>query len=453
MKKVVFTLIVLMVVPALYATDLVKDSYIVTFVPGQTDPGVRANELAASHGGKVNRVYRHALQGAHFLMNENQARGMAHNPHVASVSQVYLAEIVGDQSNPTWGIDRVDQRNLPLSHSYHWDYDGSGVNAYILDTGIRITHNDFGGRASWGTDCTGEGDYDGHGHGTHVAGTVGSATYGVAKNVNLIAVKICTSGGSCPSDAILCGIDYATQQKQNNPSIPMVANMSIRGPYDATMNNAVNNSVATGVYYAVAAGNDYGIACDWSPASAADAYTTGATDSGDGQASFSNSGSCVDIHAPGVSILSTYNSSDTATATMSGTSMASPHVCGAGALVFDQYPTWTPYQVMDELTARATVGVISPIDPGSPNLLLYTLGGFVPCTSNADCDDGLFCNGAETCNLGTGQCEAGTDPCYPDACDEVNDVCIVCGQFKEPCSSDADCCPGLTCHPKQFWCK
>ncbi|MCP4657367.1 MAG: S8 family peptidase, partial [bacterium] len=177
MKKAIVTLIVLMVVPALYAGDgvvhkpsgpLVKDSYVVIFA-GQGNPAARANELAATHGGQLNRVYSHALQGAHFLMNENQAAGMAHNPHVALVTQVYLAEIVGDQSNPTWGIDRIDERTLPDDNNYHWDFDGTGVNAYILDTGIRITHNDFGGRASWGTDCTGEGDYDGHGHGTHVA--------------------------------------------------------------------------------------------------------------------------------------------------------------------------------------------------------------------------------------------------------------------------------------------
>ncbi|MCP4657491.1 MAG: S8 family serine peptidase, partial [bacterium] len=245
--------------------------------------------------------------------------------------------------------------------------------------------------------------------------------------------------------------------KHANPSIPMLPNMSIDGQIDPTENAVFNNSVAAGAFYAVAAGNDYGIACDWSPASAADAYTTGATDSGDGQASFSNSGSCVDIHAPGVSILSTYNSSDTATGTMSGTSMASPHVCGGGALVFDEHPTWTPFQVMDEMTARATSGEISPIDAGSPNLLLYTLGGtVVPCTSDPECDDGLFCNGAETCNFGTGQCDAGTDPCLPgETCDEGNDLCtvVVCAQRKEPCSSDADCCAGLSCHHKKFWCK
>ncbi len=383
MKKVALALLCLLLVPAVYAGDgiihktsgreLVKDSYIVFFHAGEKNPAARAHELAGIHGGQVNHVYRHALLGASFKMTEGQARGLAHNPHVAFVKQEGLAHIVGDQSNPTWGIDRVDQRLLPLDNNYHWEYDGTGVTAFIMDTGIRTTHNDFGGRASWGIDCTGEGQSDGHGHGTHVAGTVGSATYGVAKNVNLVAVKICNSGGSCPDADILCGIDYATQQKQASPSTPMVANMSIGGPYDGPENDAVNNSVATGVYYAVAAGNDNADACSYSPASAADAYTIGSTTSSDVRSSFSNYGTCVDIFAPGSSILSTYNSSDTGTTTMSGTSMASPHACGAGALVFDEHPTWTPYQVMTELDARATLDQISSVGTGSPNALLYTL--------------------------------------------------------------------------------
>jgi len=413
MKKVALTLLLFLFVPAVYAGDgiihktpgreLVKDSYIVIFHAGDKNPADRAKELARTHGGKVRHVYRHALNGASFEMTEGQARGMANNPHVAFVKQEGLAHIVGDQSNPTWGIDRVDQRDLPLDNHYHWDYDGTGVTAFILDTGIRTTHTDFGGRASWGIDCTGEGQSDGHGHGTHVAGTVGSATYGVAKNVNLVAVKICNSGGSCPDADILCGIDFVTQQKQADPSTPMVANMSIGGPYDAPENDAVNNSVATGVFYAVAAGNDYGAdACNYSPASAADAYTIGATTSSDARSSFSNTGTCVDIFAPGSSILSTYNSSDTGTTTMSGTSMASPHACGAGALVFDEYPTWTPYQVMAELDARATLDVLSDVGSGSPNALLYTLpvapDFYLSCSpSNLSIQQGG--SGATTCTV------------------------------------------------------
>jgi len=401
-KTAILALLVLLAATAAFAGDglihknagrqQVKDSYIVIFNNDGTDPGQRATDLARTHGGKAKRVYSHALRGAHFEMSEGQAQGMANNPHVALVVQDSLAYIVGDQSNPTWGIDRIDERDLPDDNNYHWDYDGTGVRAYILDTGIRTTHNNFGGRASWATDCTGEGTYDGHGHGTHVAGTVGSTTYGVAKNVSLYAVKICTSGGSCPGSAILCGIDYVTQQKQNNPSIPMVANMSVGGSYDSTENTAVNNSVNAGVFYAVAAGNDNANACNYSPASAANAYTIGSTTSSDYRSSFSNYGTCLDIFAPGSSILSTYNSSDTSTTTMSGTSMASPHACGAGALVFDEHPTWTPFQVMNELDARATTGRLYSIGTGSPNMLLYTLAdsGCVPTEDpEVSCSDGL----------------------------------------------------------------
>jgi subtilisin family serine protease len=252
------------------------------------------------------------------------------------------------------------------------------VRAYILDTGIRTTHVGFGGRATWGTDCTGEGQSDGHGHGTHVAGTVGSSNHGVAKGVSLIAVKICTAGGSCPNSAILCGIDYVAQQKQANPSIPAVANMSIGGPVSSATNTAVNNAVNGGTFFAVAAGNNNQNACNFSPASAANAYTIGSSTITDVRSSFSNFGTCVDTFAPGSSIVSTWRTSDTATATLSGTSMASPHAAGAGALVLHEHPTWTPSQVMAELNARATTGVLSSIGTGSPNRLLFTLGAAPP---------------------------------------------------------------------------
>ncbi|RMH18260.1 MAG: S8 family peptidase, partial [Acidobacteria bacterium] len=361
----------------------IKNSYIVVFTPGAASgDGVAsmAQQMANLHGGKVKHVYKHALYGAAFEMNAQQAQGLARNPNVLLVEEdgELTVNSPGSQSGATWGIDRVDQRNLPLNSTYNWDFMGSGVNIYIVDTGIRTTHSDFGGRASWGTDCTGEGQSDGHGHGTHVAGTAGSATYGVAKGANLIAVKVCNSGGSCPNSAVLCGIDFVTQQKLANPSIPMVANMSLGGGFSSTENDAVNNSVATGVFYAVAAGNDNANACNFSPASAADAYTVGSTTSSDARSSFSNFGTCVDIFAPGSSITSTWNTSNTATNTISGTSMASPHVAGAAALVFEENPTWTPFQVMTELTNRATSGVLTGIGTGSPNLLLHTLGAAPP---------------------------------------------------------------------------
>ena len=394
--------------------ELIPDQYIVVFNPG-VDSGAMSGQLAGLHGGRAGRAFRHAINAAVINMNENAARALSRNPHVLMVEQDVMFTINATQSNPpSWGIDRIDQRNLPLSNSYTFDFTGSGVRAYILDTGIRTTHVDFGGRATWGTDCTGEGQSDGHGHGTHVAGTVGSNTYGVAKGVSLIAVKICTSGGSCPNSAILCGINYVAQQKQANPSIPAVANMSIGGPVSSATNNAVNNAVGGGTFFAVAAGNSNQNACNFSPASAASAYTIGSTTISDVRSSFSNFGSCVDIFAPGSSILSTWRTSNTATATLSGTSMASPHAAGAGALVLQENPSWTPAQVTSELSARATTGVLSSIGTGSPNRLLFTLGGGAPPPpppppppGNCVVEQGFESNATGWFNSGSSTCSTG----------------------------------------------
>ena len=360
--------------------ELIEGQYIVTFVPGAAGQGQArdeaassmANDLAGLHGGQVLHVYD-ALGGAAYAMNENQARAIARNPNVLRVEQDYLLHVVGDQSNPTWGLDRVDERTLPLDNNYHWDFDGTGVTAFVIDTGIRTTHNDFTGRASWGTDCTGEGLTDVHGHGTHVAGTLGGATYGVAKNVDLVAVKVCNQFGSCPLSAISCGVNHVINEKIANPSDPMVANMSLGGGFSQTLNDSVANGVAAGVFFAVAAGNNNSNACSFSPASEPTAYTVGSTTSSDARSSFSNFGSCVDIFAPGSSITSAWNTSDSATNTIDGTSMASPHVAGAAALVLDEFPAHSPGQVDAELDTRATQGVLSNIGAGSPNALLYTL--------------------------------------------------------------------------------
>jgi subtilisin family serine protease len=385
------------------AGELIEGQYIVVFNPG-SDSQALASQLAGIHGGRSLRTFSHALSGAVFSMNENAAKAMSHNPNVVLVEQDSVFTINVTQSPATWGIDRIDQRNLPLSNSYTYNFTGAGVRAFILDTGIRTTHTNFGGRASWGTVCTGEPQSDGHGHGTHVAGTVGSATYGVAKSVSLIAVKICTNGGSCPNSNSICGIDYVVAQKQANPSVPMVANMSIGGPVSTSLNTAVNNAVNAGIFFAVAAGNENTNACTRSPASAANAYTIGSTTTSDTRSSFSNFGTCVDTFAPGSSITSTWNTSDTATNTISGTSMATPHATGAGALVFQEHPTWTPAQVMTELNARATTGVLTGIGTGSPNRLLYTLSGAPPnCSVNEGFESGStgwVNDAASTCTTG-----------------------------------------------------
>ena len=377
-----------------------------------------------------------ALGVAHFVMNEKSARALAQNPNVAYCEPNMIATVAGSgsQSGATWGIDRVDQRNLPLDNSYSWDFDGTNVDAWVLDTGVRTTHNEFGGRASTATDC-GYGTVDGHGHGTHVAGSLGGASYGVAKNVTIKSIKVCSDQGSCPTTNTSCGLNYVT----NNFSGDSVGNYSIGGGFSQTSNDNMAAPIAAGVFFAVAAGNAGQNACNYSPASEPTAYTVGCSRSNDSSCGY-NGGSCVDIVAPGYNILSAWYTGNSATATISGTSMSSPHVAGAGALVLDEYPGYSPAQVDAELDARATTGVLTGQMSGTPDRLLYTLAPN-PCSSNADCDDGAFCNGAETCNGGV--CQAGSAPCSGgEVCDEAGDVCEVpsCSPTGSSCSANSDCC-------------
>jgi subtilisin family serine protease len=277
------------------------------------------------------------------------------------------------QTGATWGIDRVDQRNLPLSTTYTYTADGTGVNAYIIDTGIRFSHAQFGGRATSGFDAVDGGSADDcNGHGTHVSGTVGGSTYGVAKNVHLVAVRVLDCSGSGTTAGVISGVDWVTA----NHVSPAVANMSLGGGASTTLDNAVASSIASGVTYAVAAGNGnfLGIAanaCNSSPARVATALTVGATDQTDKKASFSNYGTCLDLFAPGVNITSSWYGSDTATNTISGTSMATPHVVGVAALYLQGNPSATPATVSAALVANATTGKVTSPGTGSPNRLLF----------------------------------------------------------------------------------
>ncbi|MGW5668311.1 S8 family serine peptidase [Micromonospora sp. NPDC003776] len=329
----------------------------------------RAAGLAARYGGTVGTVWSAALTGYNAKMSPAQARRLAADPSVAYVEQDRVVTTQGTQTGATWGLDRIDQRSLPLNGTYTYPNTATNVRAYIIDTGIRITHSDFGGRATWGTNTVDTNNTDCNGHGTHVAGTVGGNTYGVAKGVRLIAVKVLNCSGSGSTSGVISGVNWVT----SNAVKPAVANMSLGGGASSTLDSAVANSISSGVTYGIAAGNSSANACNYSPARVASAITVGATTSSDARASYSNYGSCLDIFAPGSSITSDWSTGDTATNTISGTSMATPHVVGAAALVLGANPSYTPAQVASYLTTNATNGKVTSPGSGSPNRLLFVV--------------------------------------------------------------------------------
>ena len=327
----------------------------------------RARDAGASD---VDR-YATVLDGFSGELSDDAVEQVRSHPDVAYVEADQEVTASATQSPATWGLDRIDQRALPLTNSYTYDRTGSGVTAYIIDTGIRATHNEFGGRVTAGATAIndGRGSSDCNGHGTHVAGTVGGSTYGVAKAVTLVPVRVLDCNGSGSTSGVIAGVDWVTSHHTSGPA---VANMSLGGGVSTTLDNAVSRSISDGVTYAVAAGNENTNACNGSPARVGSALTVGSTTSSDARSSFSNYGSCVDLFAPGSSITSAWWTSNTATNTISGTSMASPHVAGAAALYLQGHPTASPSTVSSAINGGATTGVVSNAGTGSPNRLLYS---------------------------------------------------------------------------------
>jgi subtilisin family serine protease len=338
----------------------IEGQYIVVVREGADPRGV-----AAVAGASPQYVYTAALNGFAATLNAGQLNALQRNPNVEIIEEDQVAQVTATQSGATWGIDRIDQRSRPLSGTYSYTSTGSNVYAYTIDTGIYASHSNFGGRASNVYDAFGGSGNDCNGHGTHVAGTVGSATYGVAKGARLRGVRVLDCAGSGSFSGIIAGIDWVRLNRTN----PAVANLSLGGGYSSSLNTAVTNLANSGVFVAVAAGNENQLACNVSPASASAVTTVASSTSGDAKSSFSNYGSCVDVYAPGSSITSTWNNGSTNT--ISGTSMASPHVAGVAALYKATYGNASQATIDTWIKNNATANVITGNPTGTPNRLLY----------------------------------------------------------------------------------
>ncbi|MGW2476275.1 S8 family peptidase [Streptomyces sp. NPDC001665] len=348
------------------AATAVSGSYIVML-----DQKADKAELAKEYGGKLKRNYSSAINGFSASgLSETEAKRLAADPAVSKVVQNKKFHVDATQDNPpSWGLDRIDQTETAGDNAYTYpDSAGEGVTAYVIDTGVRITHEEFGGRASSGFDAVDNDDSadDGYGHGTHVAGTIAGSTYGVAKKAKIVAVRVLDDSGSGTTEQVVAGIDWVTEHHQG----PSVANMSLGGGADEALDAAVKKAIASGVTFAVAAGNESSDAGEGSPSRVPEAITVASSTVDDEQSSFSNYGSVVDLYAPGSDITSTWNDSDTGTNTISGTSMATPHVAGAAAVYLAGHPDATPDEVATALTDGATPDAISNATEGTANKLL-----------------------------------------------------------------------------------
>ncbi len=362
--------------------NAIQDSYIVVLknnvlktnadnIRSFSTSAAAATQFASKYSVNSEYVYEHALSGFSVKATERQAKLIAQDPAVEYVVEDGIASINATQTGAPWGLDRIDQRPRNLNTTYIYDQTGQGVNAYVLDTGIRSTHTQFGSRVDLDFSAIndGNGPSDCNGHGTHVSGIIGGNTYGVAKNVRLHSVRVLGCNGQGTWSGVISGIDWVTAHANR----PAVANMSLGGGANQAVDDAVRRSIRSGVTYVIAAGNDYsGNSCSHSPARTREAITVGATQSNDSKANYSNIGTCIDTFAPGSGIISSWWTSDTAVRTLNGTSMAAPHVAGVAVLYLQNHTNATPQAVTNSLQRMGSINKLSGIGSGSPNILLYS---------------------------------------------------------------------------------